>query len=61
MAMNLMKKEIFNKSNHKSVSEQDCPTMCTSGDSYRSSDANSVKSECFTVRDKVCKWAKTDF
>lgn len=60
MAMNLMEEKIFHKSNHKSESEQDCTSMCPSGDSYRSSDDNSVKSECFTGRDKVCKWVKTD-
>jgi hypothetical protein len=35
--------------------------MCTSGDGNRSSDENSVKSECFIGRDKVGKWVKTDF
>jgi hypothetical protein len=49
MVMNQMTMEIFNNSNYKSESEQDCLTMCTSRDSYRSSDDNSVKSECFIV------------
>jgi hypothetical protein len=61
MVTNLIKMEIFNKSNYKSECEQDCLTMCTSGDGYRSSDDNSVKSECFIGRDMVCKWVKTDF
>jgi hypothetical protein len=54
--------EITTKNDHESESEQDCLTTGTTGNaSNNSEDENSVNSEYFIGRDKVCKWMETDF